>query len=480
MKKLQKILILFFLFGIVYTSGQTKNIYDKIIHPVSGEYYHMPVGLCEDYPEETTTMEIIKGDFEFLKERNIDLLRISFGWDAIEEVEGTYDWLFWDDYVNTAVDEYGITLIPYLCYIPKWNTTGGDDTLFYWNYPPKDYDAWGRFVTALVNRYKDKIKTWELWNEPDIWIYWQGTREEFAKFLRIGAEAVRKADPDAKIVFPGIAYDPYFVMEMFRDHGLSKYFDIVNCHNYYETWHRHPIENIVNYVNELHEVIWRFGDGQPIWMAEVGYSTFRKNGRVSDVYSAYYEYEHSPEYQAIQLFKTLALVASTGNVSAVAWYELKDLPPHEDVIGDNDNNRYLGVAYADHKPKPSAQTLVFFNQLFSQKNKNANNNIKIDRTAGSESIVNGFENEDGSYIVTAWIQTNMPGKRDSDKSGKVKDTRNEKINIEIMSDLNGDVILYDELGNKKQFSSIERKDNSLILKDVNLDGGKIAIFKINK
>src|SRR5690606_41801428 len=82
----------------------TTKIYTLSLHDA------LPI-LCEDYPEETTTMEIIKGDFEFLKKHGVKLLRISFGWDAIEAEEGKYDWLFWDDYVKMAVDDYGITLV---------------------------------------------------------------------------------------------------------------------------------------------------------------------------------------------------------------------------------------------------------------------------------------------------------------------------------------------------------------------------------
>jgi hypothetical protein len=213
-------------------------------------------------------------------------------------------------------------------------------------------------------------------------------------------------------------------------------------------------------------------------MAEVGYSTFRKGARVSDSFSAYYDYEHSPEYQAVHLFKTLALVASTEKISAVAWYEIKDLPPSENVIGDNDNNRYLGVAYPDHKPKPSARALQFFNELFSKKYRNANDKIKVDRTIGSETVVNAFENEDGSFIVTAWIQTTVPGRNGDDKSGMMKDTRKEIISIQLLSNLNGSVTLYDELGNKKDFGSAEKKGDTLILTDVSLEGGKIAVFEI--
>lgn len=479
MKRIFLSSICLILIFIVSISAQSdKLIYHKLERPSGTAFYNMPVGLCEDYPEETTTMEIIRNDFEFLKKHNVKFMRISFGWDAIEETEGTYDWLFWDDYVRIAVDEYGLTLLPYICYVPMWATTNPQDTIFYWNYPPKDNKPWGKFVKTLVNRYKDKIKTWELWNEPDIWIYWQGERKQFVDFMRVAAEAVREADPSAKIVFPGIAYDPEFIKDFFKNWGMSKYFDIVNIHNYYETWHRHPVESITKYVNEVHDVIWRYGNNQPIWMAEVGYSTFRKGARVSDSYSSYYDYEHTPEYQAIHLFKTLALVASTEKVSAVAWYELKDLSLTEDVIGDNDNNRFLGVAYSDHKEKPAARALQFFNELFSKKYRNGNDKVKVDRILSSESVVNAFENEDGSFIVTAWLQTAIPGRTGNDKSGNVKDTRKETINVEIKSSLNGDVTMYDELGNKKEFKNIEKIGNSLILKDVSLAGGKISILEI--
>lgn len=477
----KNIIALLVLIIVASTLAQTKKLmYDQLTSPFTGEYYHLPVGLCEDYPEETTTKEIIKNDFEFLKAHDIKFMRISFGWDAIESKEGEYDWLFWDDYVNTAVDEYGLTLLPYICYIPMWNSTGAEDTVYYWNYPPKNFEAYGDFVKALVTRYKDKIKTWEIWNEPDIWIYWQGTREQFAKFLKIGATAVYEADPEAKVVFPGIAYDPKFVEDFFKNYGLSSYFDVVNMHNYFETWHEKPIEEIVDYINDVYDVVAEYGNNQELWMAEVGYSTFRKGARVSDSYSAYYEYEHTPEYQAKELFKTLTLVASTKKINAVAWYELKDLPPHENVIGDNDNNRYLGVAYSDYQPKPAASSLQFFNKLFSGKYKSINSEIKVEKTSDSESEVQSFLTEDGNVIVVSWLQTTVPGREEDQKDGMNKDTRKENITINIPYELNGKAIQYDELGNEKELEAVEITNGKTVIKNLELNGGEISIIKLIK
>lgn len=474
------LMILFILLSLNSYSQISTTIYHQLIKPADAIYYHVPVGLCEDYPEETTTMDIIKNDFEFLKINDVKFLRISFGWDAIESQKDKYDWLFWDDFVRIAVDDYGITLIPYICYTPQWISSGSSDTMFFWHYPPVDYEQFGKFMKALVNRYKDRIKTWELWNEPDISIYWKGSVSDFARLIKIGSQAVREADPQAKVVLGGIAYNPSFILELFRDHGVSPYVDIVNMHNYYETWHRNPVEKIVDYVNEVYEVVWRYGNGQSLWMAEVGYSTFRKNGYVSSSYSAFYDYEHTPSYQAVDLFKRLALVLSTEKIAAIAWYELKDLPPTEEVIGDEYNNRHLGVAYVDYIPKPATKALVFFNSLFSQKCKNISKEVLVEKPLSSDSQCLVFENEDGSVIIVAWLQTNVPGRNPLDKSGKVVDKRKEKLALRIPRQLKGKAVIYSELGENKPYTISRTKKDGVYLNDLSLEGGKISIIKIEK
>jgi hypothetical protein len=479
MKQSLSLLLVLFLF-VSCASDQPDPaahlIYDKLVKPEDAVYFNMPVGLCEDYPEESTTIEIIRNDMEFLKSSEVQFLRISFGWDGIEEEKDIYDWLFWDDFVKIAVDEYGITLIPYICYTPLWNSTG--DTLNHWNHPPVDYDQFGKFVTALVNRYKDRIKTWEVWNEPDIEFFWNGPTEDFAKLYKIGAEAVRKADPTAKVVFGGLAHRVEFIESLFRDFGISPYVDIVNFHSYRETWDGRPAEDIIAYVNQVADVVAKYGDNQPLWMAEVGYSTFRANGYVSIHYNAYYDYEKSPEYQAVHMFKTLTMLLSTGKISAVAWYEIKDLEPHEDVIGDV-NNRHLGIAFVDWSPKPAKQALRFFNRLFTGNYRSISGEMTVTKPRNSDSHVFSFEKEDGSIVVVAWLQTNVPGKRGRDTSGMVQDTRRELVDINLPFTPGGKAVLFDELGNGQPFESVALSDTETILKNVELLGGKLAVISIS-
>lgn len=454
--------------------------YDRLVRPPAAEYYHVPIGLCEDYPEETTTVAGFRKDFEFLKNTRIDLLRISFGWDAIESVKGTYDWLFWDDFVRIAVEEYGITLVPYICYIPRWNSSKPEDQNWFWNYPPVEPERFGDFMKALVTRYKKYIKTWELWNEPDIWVYWQGPRDKFAEMIKIGARAVKEADPEARVVLGGVAYSEEFVAEMFRDHGLSPLIDIVNMHNYYETWSPKPVEDIDDHILKMSEVIRKYGNQQPLWMAEVGYSTFRQGPKISSEYRAYYDYEHTPEYQAVDLFKRLALIVSTEKMSAVAWYELSDLPPSDEVIGDEYNNRHLGIAFVGYQEKPARQALMFFNRLFAGKYKNITASAEISRQEESDSETLLFAREQGGLIAVSWLKTCVMAKRGADSTGAVQDQRRETVTITVPLELRGTATSYNQLGQATPFAAVAHEQGRTVLGPVELRGGEISIIEVAK
>lgn len=359
-----------------------------------------------------------------------------------------------------------------------WNSTG--DSLNFWNHVPKDFDEFGEFMYDLVSRYKDRIKTWELWNEPDIKVYWSGTAEEWARFYKIGADAVRRADPEAVLVLGGLAHRPEWTRELFRDHGISDYCDVVNIHNYYETWSPHPVEDMTDYINEIHDIVATYGSGQSIWMAEVGYSTYRgDNGRVSDAYTAYFDYEHTPEFQAVQLWRTLTLALSTEKLAAITWYEIKNLPQSEDVIGDEFNNRYLGVANYDFSPKPAQHALKFFNEFFAGEYKSINDQVNVTRRVDSHIVVECFQSRDGDVLVVAWLRTNYPG-RPPDTTGLVKDTREETIQLEIPLELTGQATLYDELGNAKNHINFMVGEQATTLSDIKLVAGDIAILKVEK
>lgn len=461
--------------GMVAQTHPGKGMYDQLFRPHEALLHRVPIGLCEDYPEETTTMAIFKADMELMKRSGISLLRISFGWDGIETAPGVYDWLFWDAYVKTAVEEYGITLIPYVCYTPAWNSTG--DTSNFWNHTPRDYEAFGRFMEAIVTRYKPWIKTWELWNEPDINAYWSGTAGDLAKLTKIGSAAVRKADPTAKVVLAGLAHRTEFLRELFRDHGISPYVDVVNCHSYFETWSGDPLEKIPEYVNTIAGIIAQYGNHQSLWMAEVGYSTFRQpDGFVSDSYHATYDYEHTPVYQTVALWRTVTLLLATEKLAAITWYEIKDLPPAENVIGDV-NNRNLGVAGIDHTAKPAEKALTAVDRFFRPEYRSLDKETLVRKSAASESVIHAFAFSDGSVALVAWLKTHIKGKMVPGVRGNLKDLREERLTITLPCPAPASITRYNELG--QSIGTVEGTFDRghLTLPEVVLKGGEITIIR---
>ncbi|MEO8018883.1 MAG: beta-xylosidase [Pseudomonadota bacterium] len=81
-----------------------------------------------------------------------------------------------------------------------------------WSFPPKSYEKWGELVfqwTAHnVERYgRDEVAKWyfEVWNEPNLNVYWQGTPADFYKLHDFAIAAVRRALPNARVGGPDAA-----------------------------------------------------------------------------------------------------------------------------------------------------------------------------------------------------------------------------------------------------------------------------------
>jgi hypothetical protein len=165
-------------------------------------------------------------------------------------------------------------------------------------------------------------------------------------------------------------------------------------------------------------------------------------------------------------------------MAAVTWYEIKDLPPTENVIGDV-NNRNLGVAYVDFKPKPAESALKFFSTFFGNKATCIDGEVAVKRQLGSDSHVHAFRMEDGSTAVVAWLKTNVKGRALSGKKGNLKDTRRETIALDLPGSGTGKATMYTELGVGTPYNGVAVRNGRMLVENLELAGGSIAILKID-
>jgi hypothetical protein len=121
-------------------------------------------------------------------------------------------------------------------------------------------NPWARFVYESVNRYKPGgglaqqlgwpanrgVRHWEIWNEEDYAGFWIGTEEEYARLLKVAYLAAKHADPQAQVIFGGLAnvnphstwlQDTLDIINTYPDKEANGwFFDAVAEHNYVNAW----------------------------------------------------------------------------------------------------------------------------------------------------------------------------------------------------------------------------------------------------
>ena len=188
------------------------------------------------------------------------------------------------------------------------------------------------FVTAVVERYDGDgiddapsgavINYWEFYNEPDLgWVHaklegWGEYGARYAEMLMAIYDPVHDADPNAKVVFGGIAYNAFIehggfvVRDFFQDvldAGGGDYFDIMNFHYYpFEhdrfVWTESDSSGLMEKVADINGKLQAKGLNKPMMLTEIGWhSEDDKN------------YPSSPEYQSRQVVQLLTRSMAFGS-----------------------------------------------------------------------------------------------------------------------------------------------------------------------
>lgn len=261
----------------------------------------------------------IRQSLELIRAAGFHWIRQQFPWEDIEKPgKGQYwetkfgysTWLKYDRLVNLA-SEYGIQIIARLDAPPAWSRYDGRARGDF--APPDNFDDYGDFVATVVERYRGKIRFYQIWNEPNIYPEW-GEQDvspvDYTRLLKIGYTRAKAADPNCVIISAGLAQtveaggrglnDRIFLQQMY-DAGARGYFDILAVMDYglfSGPGDRRLDENDrINFSRpiQLREIMVRNGDATtPIWAMEMGWNTqpahFKETpyGRVSEARQARY------------------------------------------------------------------------------------------------------------------------------------------------------------------------------------------------
>ena len=193
--------------------------------------------------------------------------------------------------------------------------------------------------------------SYEIYNEENVPLWWDGTAAEYAQVLHRGADAVRRADPDAAVLLGGMVWPDLEWLETACDSGRAP-FDVLPFHAYPETWTPDSVR-VENYLGRgfergfLPAADARCGR-KPIWINETGFAT--TPGKTERA-------------QAEWWARAFATFLSAPRVEHLGIYEIRDQRQDTPVIGDAPNY-YLGLLRQDRTPKLAFSTVKLLLRLF--------------------------------------------------------------------------------------------------------------------
>lgn len=182
-----------------------------------------------------------------------------------------------------------------------------------------------------------------IWNEPNNKSHWDPEIDPdwrlFSEMAIAAGQAIKEANPNLPRVLGGISpIDPGFINNL-KERGVLDHVDVVAVHGFPLDWNLWQIHDWPAKIDEIRAVT-----DKPIWVTEVGISTFG-----------------AEEVQLWGLKRTAELLI--GKVPKIHWYSLYDLPRaweattrHREAEGSSYYRHfYMGLLREDGTPKPSLE-----------------------------------------------------------------------------------------------------------------------------
>jgi hypothetical protein len=226
-------------------------------------------------------------------------------WDNVEPKQGQWNWNALDKQMNFMASnhmEFGGILIGSVPW-DKEHSVG---------LPVDNLPAWSNYVFHVVQHVGNKVKYWEVWNEPPNFIGPKQTAVDYAKTLVSACDAAKAANPNCSIGLAAKSVHINFIEHVIKAGGRD-HFDFITLHPY--------------------EVLGTVADGagtEALFMNIV--PTLRKmlvaqNPAKSNIPIIFtelgYDAGKSPQRQAEALVKAYAMGIAQG-VACIEWFEGRD------------------------------------------------------------------------------------------------------------------------------------------------------------
>ncbi|MCR5382375.1 MAG: hypothetical protein K6G44_15430 [Lentisphaeria bacterium] len=330
------------------------------------------------------------GDLRFidiLSAAGIGIVREEFGWRSIEQEKGKY--VVSQNVINfvNRLYERGIRL-NHIC---DYNNP------IYEN--PLDSDAFARWTAFMAEFFKDKIYTYEIWNEPANFFFqkqYGGQRWgdapwliKFVELTRKANDAVRSVLPDANIAV--CAEDVWPTLRQMVEKGIADEKNIISFHPYCHGQPRPEREMFFNDNGKaMREVCQKHGGAHQFIITESGWTTYSGDMQYLAIAGGYprSSYVHQAQYVIRMLLSSKA-----NGILYACQYDFRNDGPNRGYTEHN-----FGLVHEDFSPKPSLTAIAAMTRLLedAQYIDDLSNHPETSR-------LYHFKDKNGQDVVAAYV-----------------------------------------------------------------------------
>ncbi len=260
---------------------------------------------------------------------------------------------------------------------------------------PPEINLWKDWNKKLARRYKNRVRFWEIWNEPDIGFF-SGTIEEYIEMLKTASEQIRN-EADTAIILTG-GFTSFYHGKLKK--GMLKRV-LKECQEWFDmiAYHKHG-----GFKDFAQEIDYRLAplcnkvlkNNKPVFYTETGMDT-----------------RYGIKFQAETLVKKIIFTWARDAV-CFTWFNITD------------TNEHYGLFTKDWQPKPAYQAYNYLIKLLKDKDYQLEYQIKkgiyifLFKNKKEQVIIYWNEYpENGSY--TFWVETDSQKAEHIDIMGNNKE-----------------------------------------------------------
>jgi hypothetical protein len=340
--------------------------------------------------------------YDWIGKTGVKWARCQTGWGRTEKERGVYDFAWLDRVVDQLLARG----------IQPWFNVGYGNRLYTPEAPHPSavgwtpffdeaaMQAWLRYVARLAERFRGRVRHFEIWNEANSPGWWRPKAPDgkaYAQFLLATAPVIRAKTKDAYIVgctLAGLGTTQKFVDDALSQ-GIWKECDAISFHPY----RRRPEQNYPEDVAALRGLLAPYRKNIALWQGENG-APSQPGG-----FGALGDLAWTEETQAKWLLRRLLIDLKMG-LELTSYFLAVDLANYVASGGVDGRTNYKGVLRAtDYQPKQAYYALQNLCSLFDSETKLGG--AALLRFDDPAIVQAGFERK-GQAILAYWYSSNLP------------------------------------------------------------------------